>query len=105
MTVDLEQDGNGRLTLQISAWVKLAISILAACLAVGSAFMGHVVSVAHHDQSVDDAIARLNASVAEIRTEEAINTDARIRALVELQEVNRKLDRMIALENRGRPRR
>lgn len=70
MTVDLEHDGNGKLTLQISIWIKLVVSILAGCLAIGSAFVGHVVSVAHHDQQVDDALKTLQSEVDQIKAEQ-----------------------------------
>lgn len=98
MTVELEHDGSGKLTLQISVWLKLAVSVLLACLAAGSAYVGHVASVAHHDQSVDDAIVRLDAAVVEIRLQETVNSEARIRAVEELRDVNEKLDRIQTLQ-------
>lgn len=99
MTLEVDDAGNGKLVLQISVWIKIAVSVLAASMALGGALLGHVAAVAHHDQAVDDAIARLDSAVVAIRAEEAINSEARIRAIVELKEVNQKLDQILA-ENR-----
>ena len=102
MTVELDHDGNGKLTLQISVWLKILVSVLAACIAVGGGAIGHIASVAHHDQQVDDEIMRLQEAETAIRAEQIVNSEARIRSNEQMTQVKDQLSEIhqIILENR-----
>ena len=102
MTVEVDHDGNGKLTLQISVWLKIMVSVLAACMAVGGGAIGHIVPVAHHDQQVDDEIRRLDEAVTAIRVEQIVNSEARIRSVEQMIQVKDQVSDIheIILENR-----
>lgn len=109
VTVELSHDEEGHFRVHVSPMLKLGISILAACIAIGGGIIGHAVSVAHHDQQVDDAIQRLDSTIMAIRAEQQVNSEARVRMIEQFsteRESNRRLQddldeiHRLMLENR-----